>query len=62
LHFLKDVHGMDIVIGGAAQWSLESNAFQHKRVYQICKEELKNIDAVTAKLLQEILEKVDGKQ
>lgn len=58
LHFLKDGHGFDIAIGGAAQWSLESNAIQHRKVYQICQEELKNADGETKKILQKIITKV----
>jgi hypothetical protein len=57
LHLLKDGHGLDIAIGGAAQWSLGSNAVQHRRVYEICQEEVKNTDGETKKMLQEIIAK-----
>ncbi len=52
-------HGMDIALGGAAKWSLTSNAYQHQRVYDICKEELKHAQAETRILLQEVIEDVD---
>lgn len=61
LHFKKDGHGMDILIAGAAEWSLSSNAIQHRKVYEICKEELKNSDGETKKILEEIIKKVDNK-
>jgi hypothetical protein len=57
LHLLKDGHGLDIAIGGAAQWSIGSNAIQHRRVYDICQEELKNTSGETRNILQEIVSK-----
>jgi hypothetical protein len=60
LHLVKDGHGLDIAIGGAAQWSLSSNAVQHEKVYQICQEELSNADGETKNLLQQIIAKSRG--
>ncbi len=62
LHLLKDGHGILIAVGGAAQWSLQSNALMHKKVFDICRKELENVDPVTKGMLQEIVDKVDGKK
>ncbi len=44
-----------LTIGGAANWSLTSNAFQHKRVLEICESELeKQSEVITVKLAQVI--------
>lgn len=62
LHLLKDGHGMDIAVGGAAQWSLASNAVQHRRVYEICREELKKSDGSTKEMLEEIIAKAQAQE
>ncbi|HNM52479.1 MAG TPA: hypothetical protein PKN86_22340, partial [Candidatus Obscuribacter sp.] len=36
----KDVELSQIIIAGAAEWSLTSNCYQHKKVMQICEEEM----------------------
>ncbi len=55
LHLEKDGHGLDIVVGGAAGWSLQSNAIQHKKVLAICKEELKTSEGLTREILEKIV-------
>ena len=59
LHLLEDGHGMEIAVGGAARWSLISNALQHKIVYQVCKEELARSEGKTKKILEELISEVD---
>ena len=59
LHLLEDGHGIEIVVGGAARWSLISNALQHKIVYQVCKEELAKSEGATKRILEEIISEVD---
>jgi hypothetical protein len=48
-----------ILIIGAAKWSLSSNAFQHRRVYEICKNTLPKLNPEGRQALNEILQKVD---
>ena len=55
LHWLEDGQGMQIVIGGAAQWSLKSNAAQHPGVLAICKDELARADETTSSILKKIV-------
>ncbi len=38
LAWLEESHEMKLLMGGAARFSLASNAFQHKRVLAICEE------------------------
>jgi hypothetical protein len=51
-----------MLIQGAARWSLASNAFQHERVYQICKERLPKLSPELQKSLSEILKEVDERR
>ena len=60
LHWQEDGHGMEIVLGGAASWSLAQNAFNDKAVYSICKKYLNAGDIKNQKYLIEILAKVDA--
>ncbi len=55
LHLVKDGQGDEIVVGGGAQWSLQSNAKQHPRVLEICKAEWGRAQGVTKVLLEEII-------
>jgi hypothetical protein len=55
LHLLNDGTGEDIMVGGAANWSLKSNAQQHPRVMEICKQELLSAQGETKALLEEIV-------
>jgi len=48
-----------ILIIGAARWSLSSNAFQHRRVYEICQNMLPKLNPEGRQALNEILQKVD---
>jgi hypothetical protein len=48
-----------ILIVGAARWSLSSNAFQHRRVYEICQNTLPKLNPEGRQALNEILQKVD---
>lgn len=62
LPWCKDGHGMQIVLGGAAEWSLRSNAYQHTDVYSICQKVLSEGDETTTALLAELLAEVDKKK
>lgn len=44
-----------LIVGGAARWSLQSNAVQHKRVLDICEEVAKSSDSDVAVKLDEII-------
>jgi len=55
LHLKEEGHGMEIVIGGAAEWSLASNAMQHEKVLDIIKSEVKVSTGTTKRLLEKIL-------
>jgi hypothetical protein len=61
LHLKKDGVGEEALLGAAAHWSLASNALQHRKVYEICKEALQNADPVTQKILEGIIQEVDNK-
>jgi hypothetical protein len=45
-----------LLIGGSARWSLTSNAVQHKRVLEICKEVVKTQSGEVAEKLGEVIE------
>lgn len=47
--------------GGAAQWSLISNARQHQKVYQICEESYKTSEGFKKESLKKILEDAKSK-
>lgn len=55
LHLSKDGHGEEIMVGGAANWSLKSNIQQHPKVLEICKKELANAQGETKAVLGEIV-------
>lgn len=55
IHLSKDGKGQEILIGGAALWSLKSNAKQHKKVMDICRQEIGKQMGLTKSLLQEIV-------
>jgi|GEM_PF-1036761 hypothetical protein len=57
LHLAKDGHGMQLVVGAAAEWSLTSNAVQHEKVLAICKDELKSTQGITHDKLSAIIAK-----
>jgi len=60
---LKDAKDLErTLIGRAAIWSLESNAYQHPDVYRICKDQLQFTENLTKELLNEILAKVDARK
>jgi hypothetical protein len=50
-----------ILIIGAARWSLSSNAFQHRRVYEICQYTKPKLNPAGRQALSEILQKVDDR-
>lgn len=50
----------EMLIGGAAQWSVSANARQHKKVLQIVKARAASADAETKGLLQEIISGAEG--
>lgn len=45
-----------LLIGGAARWSLTSNAVQHQRIMEFCEEEVKNQPPEVAEKLREVIE------
>ena len=45
-----------LLIGGAARWSLTSNAVQHQRVLEICEEEVKSQPTEVADKLRDVIE------
>lgn len=45
-----------MLIGGAARWSLASNAFQHPKVMQICEAELKELPEEQRPALAEVIQ------
>ena len=51
-----------ILIIGAARWSLSSNAFQHRRVYEICQNTLPKLNPEGRQELNEILQKVNERK
>ncbi|MBM3250445.1 MAG: hypothetical protein FJZ09_06395 [Candidatus Omnitrophica bacterium] len=61
IHLKKDGVGEEALLGAAAHWSLASNALQHRKVYDICKEALQNADPLTQKILEGIIQEVDNK-
>jgi hypothetical protein len=58
---LLDGTGDEIAIGGAARWSLTSNALQHKKVHDICKMELAQSGGKNEHLAEAIREAEKGK-
>ena len=62
LCLLEEGHGEEIIVGGAARWSLTSNARQHKRVYEICQQELQSSEGTTKSLLEQVLAEADKKE
>ena len=44
-----------LIVGGAARWSLASNAYQHAKVLVACEAALERADGVTRRLLAEII-------
>lgn len=55
LHLQNDGNGEEIIVGGAANWSLKSNAQLHPRVMEICKQELAVAQEPTKALLEEVI-------
>jgi hypothetical protein len=55
LHLQQDGNGEEIIVGGAANWSLKSNAQMHPRVLDICKQELVLAQEPTKTLLEEAI-------
>lgn len=62
LYYLQETEDLaKILIGGAARWSLESNAAQHPRVLEICKQSRSGAREDVKKVLNEIIEKTEKK-
>ena len=57
LHFVEDGTGNEIIIGGGAKWSLESQMRIHKLVVEIVGEELRTATGPTKGLLEELVKK-----
>ena len=55
LHLSKDGNGEEMMVGGAANWSLKSNAQQHPKVLEICKSELTNVRGITKEMLESVI-------
>jgi hypothetical protein len=55
LPLLKEGHGLAIVFGGAAQWSLQSNAARHPKLLAILKDLSQESNGTTKELLEEIV-------
>ncbi len=51
-----------LLIGGAARWSLASNAVQHDRVLEICKAQLAVQKPETAALLAEVVRSAEAER
>ena len=51
-----------MLIGGAAQWSLTSNAVQHPKVMEICEKELKTLPDDQKPTLEKIIESAREKR
>ncbi len=67
LYYLQETEDLaKMLIGGAARWSLESNAAQHPRVLEICKQARVDLNKAgeredVKKVLDEIIEKAEKK-
>ena len=57
LHLAEDGTGKEIMIGGAAKWSLALQMRTHKRVVEIVRQELETAAEPTKRLLGELLKK-----
>lgn len=55
IHLKYVGHGEEMMVGGAAQWSLKSNAQQHPKILEICKKELLTAKGETKSMLGEIV-------
>jgi len=55
IHLEKDGVVEEIALGGAADWSLDANSREHKKVCQICKAELPTSSGPTKELLSKIV-------
>jgi hypothetical protein len=51
-----------LVVGGAAKWSLESNAYQHSRVLDACRRLAETVEPNTAAVLREIVASAEAKR
>jgi len=51
-----------LLTGGAARWSLASNAYQHSRVLAICEEAVRTAVDPTKRLLQEIIDQAKAER
>lgn len=51
-----------LVVGGAAQWSLASNAYQHSRVLDICRRIAATAEPETAAILREIVTSAEAER
>ena len=60
LHWVKDGSGMQIVVGGAAKWSLTSNAKQHSEIFDYLVKEIQTSFGITKSLLEEIIEEAQN--
>ncbi|MBZ5657847.1 MAG: hypothetical protein LAO56_21505 [Acidobacteriia bacterium] len=56
LPLLSSKDTQNVLIGGAAQWSLASNAEQHPRVMEICKSELSKLPDDQKPVLEKVIE------
>jgi len=59
LHLQQEGQGLQVMLGGAARSSLTSNAYQHEKVFQICREELKRSKGATRESLEQVIQDVE---
>lgn len=62
VHWVEDGKGFEIVLGGAARWSLKSNAYQHPDIYNICKEQVNQSRGLTKEILEKVIREIDERK
>jgi len=62
LPLFNDSDASQMLIGGAARWSLASNAFQHPKVMQICEAQLKDLPIDQRPALAEVIKTAQERQ
>lgn len=61
LYLKKEGYGLEIILGGAAYWSLVNNGREHPRVFKIIKREIRKSSKITRQLLKEIVREIKKK-
>lgn len=60
LPWLEEKNLNRVLIGGAARWSLTSNAIQHPKVLEICKAQVGKQGETTVSILKEVLKQAEA--